>query len=114
MGHVEIAQFNITPNHPLYKSLNYILQATYRAKDLVQQILAFCRQIGDQMQPVQFNQVIKEVLRLLRASLPSTIEIRSDIELGTGVILADPTRIYQIVMNLCANSSDSMGKMEAF
>lgn len=110
MGHVEIAQLNITSDHPLYQNLSQILQATYRAKDLVQQILTFCRQTEDQMQPVQFSQVVKEVLRLLRASLPSTIEIRSNIDNGTGVVLADPTRIHQILMNLCANASHSMGE----
>ncbi|MBN1850060.1 MAG: response regulator [Deltaproteobacteria bacterium] len=108
MGHVEIAQLNTSSDHPLYQNLTQILQATYRAKDLVQQILTFCRQTEDQMQPVQFNQVIKEVLRLLRASLPSTVEIRSNIENGTGVVLADPTRIHQVLMNLCTNSLHSM------
>ena len=110
MGHVEIAQFNTPPDHPLRQNLSQILQATYRAKDLVQQILTYTRQSDAQMQPVQFNQVVKEVSRLLRASLPSTITIHSDIELGEGVILADPTQIHQILMNLCANASHSMGE----
>jgi CheY-like chemotaxis protein len=108
MGHVEIAQLNSSSNHPLYHNLTQILQATYRAKDLVQQILTFCRQTENQMQPVQFDQILKEVLRLLRASLPSTIDIHSDIDNGTGIVLADPTRIHQVLMNLCANSSHSM------
>jgi nitrogen-specific signal transduction histidine kinase/ActR/RegA family two-component response regulator len=110
MGHVEIAQLNTPSDHPLHHNLSQILQAVYRAKDLVQQILTFCRLTDSQMQPVQLDQILKEVLRLLRASLPSTIDIHSHIDDGTGVILADPTRIHQILMNLCANSSHSMGE----
>ena len=78
--------------------------------DLVSQILAFSRQAEHERKPVNIVPLVKETLKLLRSSLPSTIEIRPEltIEENGGIILADPTQIHQVLMNLCANAAHAM------
>jgi CheY-like chemotaxis protein len=79
-----------------------------RAKDLVKQILTFSRQTEQEKIPLIINPVIKEALRLLRSSLPSTIEIRQNLDAEDNVVLADPTQIHQILMNLGTNAANAM------
>jgi PAS domain S-box-containing protein len=87
--------------------VNAILKAGERARDLVGQILTFSRQ-GEQIQaPVQVHLILKEALKLLRSSLPSTIEIRQKIS-DAGSTMADPTLIHQVIMNLCTNAFHAM------
>jgi CheY-like chemotaxis protein len=76
----------------------------------VQQILAFSRQGKQERKPLNITPLIKEDLKLLRASLPATIEIRQKIEKDSGTIEADPTQIHQIMMNLGTNASHAMGE----
>ena len=78
-----------------------------RAKELVGQILAFSRKAEQQKQPLQVSSIIKEALKMLRASIPATIEIKQDIA-SNGMVLADPTQIHQIIMNLCTNAYHAM------
>ncbi len=91
----------------LHDNLEEVLKAGRRARDLVKQILAFSRQSSQERQTIQINNIIKEALKLLRASLPSTIEIQQDIR-SDSLVLADPTQIHQILMNLCANAAHAM------
>jgi CheY-like chemotaxis protein len=84
------------------------LKAAQRAKDLVKQILAFSRQSGEERRPVRIQLVLNEVLRLLRASLPTSIEIKQSISMESGNVIADPTQIHQVVMNLCTNAHHAM------
>jgi CheY-like chemotaxis protein len=84
------------------------MKAAQRAKDLVQQILSFSRQGREERKPLDIQPVIKEGLKLLRASLPATIEIRQDMEENLGTIEADPTQVYQVLMNLCTNAAHAM------
>src|SRR5208337_3690842 len=92
---------------PMRYGLEQILNAALRAKDLVKQILAFGRSDKEQQQiPVEISLIAKEALNLLRASLPSSIEIRQNI--GNGVALADATQIHQILLNLCTNAAHAM------
>jgi len=88
--------------------LNNILKAGMRAKHLVNQILTFSRQSEQEKMPVNVKFVIKEVSELLRASLPSTVEIRQNFEKDLRIIEADPTQIHQVIMNLCTNAYQSM------
>ncbi|MFH0781730.1 MAG: response regulator [Pseudomonadota bacterium] len=88
--------------------INQVLKAGHRAKDLVKQILAFSRQAIAEPIPVQPAAIIKEAIKLLRASLPTTIDIMQDLDAEAGVILADPTHIHQIMMNLCTNAFHAM------
>ena len=84
-----------------------ILNASHRAKELVRQILTFSRQTEQERKPVQVSLIIKEALRLLRASLPTTIEIRQNI-MSNALVVGDPTQIHQVLMNLCTNAGHAM------
>ncbi|MBW2115841.1 MAG: hybrid sensor histidine kinase/response regulator, partial [Deltaproteobacteria bacterium] len=74
----------------------------------MKQILAFSRKGEQERIPVQISLIVKEALKLLRSSLPTTIEIRQNIESDTGIVEADPTQIHQILMNLCTNAGHAM------
>ncbi|MBU0965569.1 MAG: cache domain-containing protein [Proteobacteria bacterium] len=88
--------------------LNAVLNAGNRAKDLVSQILAFSRQKEQVRQAVPIHLIVKEALKLLRASIPTTIDIKTDIAPDCCQVMADPSQIHQIIMNLCTNSYHAM------
>jgi len=106
-GYTELARWSIPDNLPATKKLDAVLKAANRAKDLVQQILAFSRQGEKEKKPVQVSLVFKEALKMLRATIPSTIDIKSDIS-SRSTVLGDPTQIHQVLMNLCTNSVHAM------
>ena len=87
--------------------IRQILKAGHRARDLVNQILTFSRQTETEAKPIQVKPIIKEALKLLRASLPATIEIRADIE-SNAIVEADPIQVHQVIMNLCTNAGYAM------
>jgi CheY-like chemotaxis protein/two-component sensor histidine kinase len=91
---------------PNYMQL--VKEAATRGQELVKQIITFSRQREQPRQPVDINPVIKEALKFLRASIPKNIEIRSSIEVEPAVVLADPTQIHQVLMNLCNNAAYAM------
>lgn len=107
-GHAEMAKGEAPPETGLAKHLDKLLIAAHRAKDLVQQILAFSRQAKVEQIPIRVQPLIKEGLKMLRASIPTTISIMEDIDRDTRPILADPTQMHQILMNLCTNAYHSM------
>lgn len=82
--------------------------AASRAVDLVRQIRTFSRHEEQEKRPIEIQPVLKEALRLLRSSLPTTIEFRQKIDKNCGTILADPTQIHQVIMNLCTNAYHAM------
>ena len=90
-----------------YKNLQQILAAGDRAKDLVQQILTFSRQDDKEQKPVFVKPVVEEALKLLRATIPSTIEIKQNIQ-SDAVVEGDSTQIHQVIMNLCTNAAHAM------
>ncbi len=100
--------FDMQKDTSAWQNLQAILKSTHRAKNLVGQILAFSRQNELNLMPVQISSIIKETLKMLRASLPTTIEIRRKIETTDGVINANPTQIHQVLMNLCTNAAHAM------
>ena len=108
IGYTEMVLFKIEKGSPIRYNLEQVLRAGSRAKELVKQILAFSRQSEQEFKPIQIGTIIKEALKLLRASLPTTIEMRQHISGRTGLVLADPVQIHQVVMNLCANAAHSM------
>ncbi|MBU1537859.1 PAS domain S-box protein, partial [Myxococcota bacterium] len=110
-GHTQLTNLKLPKSSPLQHSLNQVLVSCGRAKDLVSQILAFCRQSDHAKRPTQLLPLVSEVLQLLRSTLPATIEIRLDIKIPPeqSVILADPTQIHQVLMNLATNAAHSMG-----
>jgi len=89
------------------QDLNQVRLASERAKELVKQILTFSRRTEQERQPLQVSMVIKEAMKLLRSSIPTTIEIRQDVH-SNATVLADPTQIHQIIMNLCTNAYHAM------
>ncbi|HBD08588.1 MAG TPA: hypothetical protein DCZ69_10020, partial [Syntrophobacteraceae bacterium] len=108
IGYAELALMD-TPNDSKSRNrLALVLAAGERAKDLVKQILAFSRQGEEGLKPIQIGYSVKEVLRFMRASLPSTIEIRQRIDPDLGLVLADDVQIHQVVMNLCTNAHHAM------
>lgn len=111
LGYCEIAlDDELPPDAPARRSIENVLKAGMRAKDLVKQILAFSRQTEYEKKPILVSPIVKEVLKLLRASLPSNIEIRSKVFAKDSKILGDPTQIHQVLMNLCTNSGYAMRK----
>jgi PAS domain S-box-containing protein len=108
MGYAEIARIRVGKGHEAQESLEHVLQAAERAKFLVRQILSFSRSNTHEDRPIQLGPIVKETLKLLRASLPSTIEIREEIDPECGIVRADATQIHQVIMNLCTNAAHAM------
>ena len=108
LGNAEMGLVRVPEGNDVRHHFAEILKATKRARDLVKQILTFSRQEQQQPRPLHLGTIIKEVLKLLRATLPSTIEIRSNLSSPGGVVLADPIQIHQLVMNLCTNAAHAM------
>jgi PAS domain S-box-containing protein len=108
LGYTEMAADELPPDSRAADSLRQVLAAGSRAKDLVRQILTFSRQAERERRPVHLHLVVKEALKLLRASLPATIEIRQAIRQNAGRVLADPSQMHQVLMNLCTNAEHAM------
>jgi two-component system, cell cycle sensor histidine kinase and response regulator CckA len=110
IGYTDMAKDDAVGNSAITDGLDQVLIAGNRAKELVNQILTFSRQSTLERIPLQLHVITLEVLKLLRASLPSTIEFNSNISKSSGTILANPTQIHQILMNLCTNANHAMEK----
>jgi signal transduction histidine kinase len=108
LGYTEMALEELSDESTLKYDIEQINNAALRGKDLVQQILTFSRQVDFDKKPLHLHLVVKEVMNLIRASFPSNIEIRQDLDTDCGTILADATQMHQIVMNLCTNSLHAM------
>jgi PAS domain S-box-containing protein len=104
----ELAQLTLAEDDPVQEDLGKVLQATHRAKELVGQILTFSRQEKEEARPLRVTTIVKEVIKLIRASLPATIEIREKILAQTDTVLADPIQIHQVILNLCTNAAHAM------
>jgi PAS domain S-box-containing protein len=104
----EIAQRELDGDHPIRPYLDQVLKSSKRASDLVKQILSISRQTERRPVFMELGPIVKESLKLLRASLPATIEIQQDLSPEEGWIKADPTEVYQVVMNLCTNAAHAM------
>ena len=107
IGFTELAKIGAQGNGETTANLAEVLKASFRARDLVRQILTFSRQTETEFGPIQIQLIVKEALKLLRASLPSTIQVRQDLD-SKGLVLGDPTQIHQVVMNLCTNAYQAM------
>ena len=108
VGFTELLKEDIPADSPLHNHVDEILQASFRARDLVKQILAFSRQEKQELKPIKLQSIIKEVLKLLRSSIPTSIGIQQDIDPGCGLVVADPSQVHQIIMNLATNANDAM------
>jgi len=108
IGYAEMAQDASPSGSTAAKDLGKVLEAGHRAASLVKQILAFSRQVASERIPLVPSHMVKEAIKLLRPTLPSTISIKQQLESSTKSIFADPTQIHQIVMNLCTNAFHAM------
>ena len=107
-GYTEMVLMRLDKTSRSYENLNSVLSAAQRAKDLVKQILTFSRKSELELKPLLLQPLIKETVKFLRSSLPSTIEIRQRITEHCGAIMADPTQMQQVMMNLCTNAYHAM------
>jgi signal transduction histidine kinase/ActR/RegA family two-component response regulator len=104
----QMALMAIPDGSSLQPLLEGVLKAGGHAKNLVSQILAFSRQADQEQQPVQMIPLIKETLKLLRSTLPSTIKIDEEFQAASDTVIADPTQIHQIMLNLGTNAAHAM------
>jgi signal transduction histidine kinase len=110
MGYAEMTFHHLDDKERVKLCLEQILKASNRAKELVIQILAFSLQSRQERKPVQSHLIVMESLKLLRATIPSTIEIRADIAPDTGTIMADSTQVHQVLMNIFTNARHAIGE----
>ncbi|MBU1585850.1 MAG: PAS domain-containing protein, partial [Proteobacteria bacterium] len=107
LGYAQLGKINIDQPGKVNRHLDQIIKGSQRAGELVKQILTFSRQYEYEKQPLEVAIVVKEALKLIRASIPAFIEIKENID-SKAVVLADPSQIHQIIMNLCTNAYHSM------
>ncbi len=108
IGYTELAMDDVPEGSLAQKNLKEVLKGAMRAKDMVKQILTFSRKADTEKKPIKIQSIVKEALKLLRTSIPSTIDIRQDIDTDCGPVLADSTQIHQVVMNLATNAYQAM------
>jgi len=108
MGYTELVLEEIPEKEFHHQNLNQVMAAARRGEEMVKQILAFSRKSEEEKKPVYINHILKEALKMLRSSLPTTIEIKSRIEENTGLVMANPTQVQQVIMNLSTNAAHAM------
>jgi PAS domain S-box-containing protein len=108
LGYAELATENAAGNDALLKDLGQVTAAGQRATDLVRQILTFSRREEPVRHQIHLGSIVREALKLLRASLPASIEFRSRLDPDAPAVLADPSQVHQIIMNLGANAWHAM------
>ena len=113
IGYSELAQISVHSSCPesnchVLMDLQGVLQASARAKNLVKQILTFSRQQTGDRKPIEIGSVIREGLKMLRSLIPQSIEMHENLRFAEAVVLADPTQMHQIIMNLGTNAYHAM------
>lgn len=108
MGYSALLREDLPDDGDLRENLDMVEQAARRGRGLVEQILAFSRAGGPVLRPIVAQPVIEEGLGLMRSTLPATIEIRSDIDSGAAKVLADPSQLQQVLVNLCTNGAQAI------
>jgi len=108
MGFTSLVMADTAKDNKNYSDLTIVMQSAKRAQDLVKQILAFSRRDEQVKKPLHLTVIIKEAIKLLRATTPATIEIKQHIDADYEVIQAEPTQILQLLLNLCTNAVHAM------
>ncbi|MCF8038293.1 MAG: PAS domain S-box protein [Desulfohalobiaceae bacterium] len=108
LGYTELALSKTDKGSKIHQFLQQVLESGGRATSLVRQILHFSRQTEEEPKPLQMDLIVKEALKMLRSSSPSTIAINESIAKDLPILIADATQIHQVVMNLCTNAVQSM------
>ena len=108
IGNAELAMLDLPDQDPVQLYMQEILEAGHRAKDIVRQLLSFSRKSEEDRKPINLIPIVKESLKLMRASTPANIEIRQNIPDHCHTISGDLTQIHQIMINICTNASHAM------
>jgi PAS domain S-box-containing protein len=109
-GYAELSYESLPGNSVLKRNLEHVLTASDRARELVNQILIFSQQAKEAQKTLDINAIIEDSLRLLQASLPTNIELCQDFDSSPGFVLAEPNQIRQLIVNLCTNAAQAIGK----
>lgn len=110
MLHVDMLNRKLPPDSPLRYRIDEIKQVTTSAAEMVRQLLAFSRKQPMQPRPVVLNQIVKQVIKILRPLIGEDVEVRLDLDVDLGVCFVDPNQITQVLMNLAVNAKDAMPK----
>ncbi len=113
MGNAQLMEMeadDLPRAHSIRKRLSTMLDAAERARELVRQILTFSRSVEQDKQPTLLSPIVKEALKFIRSSIPSTIGIEQRSISDRITVLADPTQMYQVILNLCTNAAQAMGE----
>ncbi|MEJ2199480.1 MAG: ATP-binding protein [Desulfuromonadaceae bacterium] len=105
----EMALDDLPLNAPIRKNIEVVLRAGHRGRELVRQIRSLSRQNEPEKKPIQMTTILDECIKLLRPSFPTSIEISCRIDPELGMVLADPTQMHQVIINLCTNAAHAMG-----
>jgi PAS domain S-box-containing protein len=108
LGNTELALDDVPERNPGRQNLEEIRTAILRAKNVIRQLLSFARKTTLEKKPTNIVPIVIESLKLLRSSIPTSIDIRQNIPEDIGTIMADPTQINQILINLCTNADHAM------
>ena len=108
IGFAEMIKEDAVADSPQHRRIGLVLRGAKRGRDLVRQILTFSRQSKQEQKPVSLSEIVEEGLRLLRPTLPATIEIRLKNQTSDDTINANPGQIHQVLMNLCTNAAHAM------
>lgn len=108
LGFSELALYSLPPDSAARKNIDKIIHSGKRAAALVQQILDFSRKTEQSLQPLQPHLIIQEVLQMLRSTLPATVTIKEELDPAAGIIMADATKLHQVVLNLCTNAFQAL------
>jgi len=114
LGFTDLALKSVEKGSEIEADLKEVYTAGLRAKDLVKQILNFARNTDEELKPVRMDLIAKEAVKFLRSTIPTTIEIKNDIQ-STSLVMANPVKIHQVIMNLCSNAAhaiDGTGTIE--
>jgi PAS domain S-box-containing protein len=109
LGYAEIIKMEVPEGGQTARDIGQVIAGGNRATELVKQILTFSRKTEQRKQPLRIDIIIKEALKLLRSSLPTSIAIETDIKQDCNLVYADPTNIHQVIVNLCTNGSQAIG-----
>jgi PAS domain S-box-containing protein len=110
VGMSEMLMADLPKGSPEHENVQIIYNSGIRGKDLVKQILAFGRQSDQNLIPVQVQRILKEVFKLVRTTIPANIEIIQEVQKDCGMVMADPTQLHQVVMNLVTNAFHAVEK----
>ena len=108
LGNAELAIDDLPEWNPASQNLKEIKKASLRAKDIVQQLLSFTRKTAQEKSVLKIQDLVKETMGLLRATIPTSVELKTNIQHDAGPIEADPTQIHQILINLCTNATHAI------